>query len=292
MIKFWKQLETELKLRGFSKLTIKTYLLHNQKFIDFLKSEGTGAEYQKSLLSKGSDRTPEDVTNRDLKAYIAYLLSDKGLSPASVNLVISALKFNYVEVLKKQIFAGIVHPKPNKKLPVVLTKEEIRNMVDLTKNKKHKLLILLLYSTGLRVSEAVSLRLRDINLKEKTAFIKYGKGKKERFVKLSNIFIKKYTSYIKKRKNSSIYLFNSVKSPISTRQAERIVKKASLRAGLQKKVFCHALRSSFATHLLDNGTDIRVIQELLGHANLATTERYTHVSKKRILEVRSPADNL
>lgn len=290
MIKFFKELETELKLRGFSNQTIKAYIYHNQKFLDFVNSQKTNPEYQKSLLSKGLKRTPEDITNADLRAYLAFLLGDKGLSPASVNLSISALRFNYREVLEKDIFKGIKNPKPEKKLPVVLTKDEIKQMLEVTKNKKHKLLIELLYSTGLRVSEAVNIRVKDINLDEKIAFVKYGKGKKERFVKLSNRFIIHFKSYIKKKKGS--YLFSYKKKPISTRQAQRIVKNAALNAQIKKKVFCHALRSSFATHLLDSGVDIRVIQEILGHENLSTTQRYTKVSKQRLMEVKSPLDSL
>lgn len=292
MIKFFKELETELKLRGFSNQTIKSYLFQNQKFLGFVNSSKTNAEYQKSLISKGLKRTPQDITNKDLKAYLAFLLSDKGQSPASVNLAISAIRFFYIEVLNQDIFKGIKHPKSEKKLPVVLTKDEIRKMLEATKNKKHRLLIELLYSTGLRVSEAVNLRIKDLHLEEKIAFVKYGKGKKERFVKLSNRFIVHLNSYLKKRKNKNPYLFSYKGIPLSTRQAQRIVKKAALEAQITKKVFCHALRSSFATHLLDSGVDIRVIQELLGHSNLATTQRYTKVSKERLMEVKSPLDNL
>ncbi len=292
MIKFFKELETELKLRGFSNQTIKSYIFQNQKFLGFVNSSKTNAEYQKSLISKGLKRTPQDTTNKDLKAYLAFLLSDKGQSPASVNLAISAIRFFYIEVLNQDIFKGIKHPKSEKKLPVVLTKDEIRKMLEATKNKKHRLLIELLYSTGLRVSEAVNLRIKDLHLEEKIAFVKYGKGKKERFVKLSNRFIVHLNSYLKKRKNKNPYLFSYKGIPLSTRQAQRIVKKAALAAQITKKVFCHALRSSFATHLLDSGVDIRVIQELLGHSNLATTQRYTKVSKEKLMEVKSPLDNL
>jgi len=292
VIEFFKELETELKLRGYSNQTIRTYIFQNTQFITWLNSQKSSSEYQKSLLSKGKERTPNDVNNSDLRAYLAFLLADKGLTPASVNLAISALKFFYIEVLKKDIFMGIKHPKKENKLPVVLTKDEIRLMLDLTKNKRHKLLIELLYSTGLRVNEAVSIRIKDINLAEKLAFVKYGKGKKERFVKLSNKFIMHLNSYLKKRKSQSQYLFNSIGSDLTTRQAQRAIKNAALRSGIQKKVFCHAFRSSFATHLLDSGVDVRVIQELLGHSNLATTQAYTAVSKKKLMEIKSPHDTL
>jgi len=293
VIKFFKELETELKIKGFSNQTIKTYIYQNQKFFDFVNSSTHKAEYQKSLISKGHKRTPQDITNADLRAYLAYLMSDKGLSPASASLAVSALKFFYLEVLDRSqdLFKKVKNPKPEKRLPVVLTKDEIRRMLELTKNKKHRLLIELLYSTGLRVNETVNIRLNDIHLDEKTAFVKYGKGKKERFVKLSNTFINHYKTYIKKKKDRT-HLFTYKGKPLSTRQAQRIVKQAAKRANITKKVFCHALRSSFATHLLDAGTDIRVIQELLGHSSLDTTQKYTKVSKKLILDVKSPLDKL
>lgn len=285
-----KELETELKIRGFTNQTIKTYLYHNQKFLNFVNSPEYYSEYQKTLVSKGSKRTPQDITNKDLKAYLAFLRSDKGLSNASTNLAISALKYFYFTILKKNIFDEIEHPPKRKKLPVVLTKDEIKQMIDLTKNKKHKLLIELLYCSGVRVSEAVNLRVKDVHIDEKEAFIKYGKGEKERFVKLSNAFLKHLQSYLKK--HSGTYIFTYRKKPITPRQAQRIVKNAAKRANITKKVFCHALRSSFATHLLDSGTDIRVIQELLGHEHLETTQIYTKVSKKHLIDVKSPHDTL
>ena len=288
----FKELETELKLSGFSNQTIKTYIYQNQKFLDFVNSSKTHPEYQKSLLSKGSKRTLEDITNKDLKAYLAFLISDRVLSPSSVNLAISSLKFLYSEVFKKNILEGIKHPKPEKKLPIVLNQDEIKAMIEATKNKKHRLIIELLYGTGLRVSEAVNMRVKDLHLDEKTAFVKYGKGKKERFVKLPNTFINHAKSYLKKRKKSSTFLFDSRKGPITSRQAERVVKNAALKAKINKKVFCHALRSSFATHMLDSGTDIRIIQVLLGHSSLDTTQRYTKVSKQLIMGVKSPLDSL
>lgn len=289
---YFKELETELKIQGFSKQSIKTYIYQNKKFMDFVNSSKSNPEYQKTLKSLGSKRTPQDITNADLRSYLAFLVSDKGQSHSSVNLALSALKFFYVEVLEKDIFGKLKYHKIPEKLPVVLTKEEINRMIDLTKNKKHRLLIELLYGSGLRVNEAVSIRVKDLHLEEKTAFIKFGKGEKERFVRLSNKFIIHVKSYLKKRKNSSNYLFTSKKGPITTRQAQRIVKNAALRANITKKVFCHALRSSFATHLLDSGTDIRVIQKLLGHSDLSTTQRYTQVSKEIIKQVKSPLDSL
>ncbi len=224
-------------------------------------------------------------------------MSDKELKPASINLILCGLKFFYSDVLEKDIFKKIKPPKPEKKLPTVLTKQEIKSMIKAVKNKKHRLLIEFLYSSGLRVSEAVKIKIDDIDLDEKIGRVVSGKGKKDRLIILSTNLIDHIRGYLKKRdkKNrKSEYLFD-VKNPekhLSIRQAQKIIKKSAQKAGINKRVFCHALRSSFATHLLESGVDIRVIQELLGHANLQTTQRYTKVSTEEIKKVRSPLDNL
>jgi integrase/recombinase XerD len=155
----------------------------------------------------------------------------------------------------------------------------------------------MLYSSGLRVSEAVSIKVNDLDLNERIGRVISGKGKKDRLIILSNNIIEHIEKYLKKREKKgykSEFLFN-VKNPekhISIRQAQKIIQKAAKKANIKKRVFCHALRSSFATHLLESGVDIRVIQELLGHSNLQTTQRYTKVSTEQIKKVRSPLDNL
>jgi integrase/recombinase XerD len=284
-------LETELKIRGFSEKTIKSYVYHNQQFLNFLKKQPKRGI--QTALIKGDNRlTFENVKETDLKAFLAYLLAEKGVSPASANLALSALKFFYLELLKKPIFNEIKLPKIEKKLPIVLSKNEIKAILDSISNKKHKLLFEMLYSSGLRVSEAVNMKIDDLDIIDKTAIVKFGKGKKERNVIISDVLIKDLTEYLGSRQDKNPYIFNIKKRHISVRQAQKIVKEASLRAGIKKRVFCHALRSSFATHLLESGTDIRIIQELLGHSNLSTTQIYTKVSKEQIKKVKSPLDSL
>ncbi|MBW2996442.1 tyrosine-type recombinase/integrase [Candidatus Woesearchaeota archaeon] len=237
------------------------------------------------------------MQEEDIKAYLAHLMADKKLKPASVNLALCSLRFFYQEILEKEIFKKVKSPKSEKKLPTVLTKDEIKALLDSTKNKKHHLLIEMLYSSGLRVSEAVSIKVNDLDLNERVGRVISGKGKKDRLIILSNNIIEHIEKYLKKREKKgykSEFLFN-VKNPekhLSIRQAQKIIQKAAKKANIKKRVFCHALRSSFATHLLESGVDIRVIQELLGHSNLQTTERYTKVSTEQIKKVRSPLDNL
>ncbi len=274
MVAILENLETELKIRGYSPNTIKSYIRHNQSFLDFCK------------------KSPISITESDLKKYIAHIMTSKKHKPASINLAISAIKFNFQNILKKNIFIEIKPPKIEKKIPTVLTKEEVKQLLNNTHNPKHRLLVELLYASGLRVSEAVKLRVTDLDQKEHMGYVREGKGKKDRNIILSKEFVKNLQEYLTKRKEESDYLFPSYKDHLTTRMAQKIVNDAAKQAGIKKRVFCHALRSSFATHLLEAGTDIRVIQELLGHSDISTTQRYTQVSREQLKKVKSPMDNL
>jgi len=269
-----QKLENELKLRGFSKRTVDTYLFHNKQFLEFIKKE------------------PGEISQDDVKAYMANLMSDKNQKPSSVSLALSSLKFMYRKLLKKNIFDDIDTPKLEKKIPTVLTRDEVKRLLENVENKKHKLLIELMYSSGLRVSECVSIKVDDLDLQDKTGTIRAGKGKKDRHIILSDIVVGHLSDFLANRSDNNPYVFSVKDRHIGIRQAQKIVNKAARQAGIKKRVFCHALRSSFATHLLENGTDIRVIQELLGHSNLDTTQRYTKISKEQLKKVKSPLDSL
>jgi len=268
-----EKLQTELKIRGFSSKTIKAYVKKNEAFLEFI----------------GKDQN--SVTVDDVKSYMAHLM-DRGQRPSSVSLAMSSLRFLYDEMLGKGLFAKIKLPKPEIKLPTVLSKEEIREMLDITKNAKHRLLIVFLYSSGLRVSEAVSMKIDDLDLNERMGIVRAGKGKKDRNIILSESLVNDLRKYLGTRKDENPYVFNIKDRHIVVRQAQRVVSDAAKKADIKKRVFCHALRSSFATHLLESGTDIRVIQELLGHSDLSTTQRYTKVSTEQLRKVRSPMDDL
>ena len=268
------KLETELKIRGFTKRTVDAYLYNCRKFLDFIKKD------------------PQSTNESDAKGYIAYLMSDLKYSPSSVNLALSSLKFFFNEILRNSAFNAVKAPKLEKKLPTVLTKDEVKKLIGAVDNPKHKLLIEFLYSTGLRVSECVSLKVDDLDFAEKMGKIRHGKGNKERYIILSENLIQHFNDYFSRKKDNSNYIFSTNSKPITTRQAQKVVKEAAKRAGIKKRVFCHALRSSFATHLLEAGTDIRIIQELLGHSNLSTTQIYTKVSTQQLKKVKSPLDSL
>jgi len=269
-----EKLETELKIRGFSKRTIKAYTSYNKIFLKFIKKD------------------PNHINQEDIKKYLAYLISEKQLKPASVGLILSSLRFFYEEVLEKNIFGKIKHPKIEKKIPQALTMEEIQKLIDIIGNPKHRLLVELMYASGLRVSEAVSIKVDDLSLEEGLGTIREGKGMKDRHIIISADLIPKIKKYLEKRKTDSEYLFPSREDHISSRMAQKIVSEAGKRARIKKRVHCHILRSSFATHLLENGVDIRKIQVLLGHSSISTTENYTKISTKQLKDIESPLDLL
>ena len=269
-----EKLDTELKLRGFTRATFKAYVAHNKRFLEFIK------------------KRPEQVSQEDIKKYLGYLISERNLRPASVSLAISSLRFYYEELLKKKIFEDIKIPKIEKKLPTVLTKYEIRKLLDAVTNPKHKLLLQLLYSSGLRVSECVGVKINDLDMNERMGRVIAGKGKKDRNIILSNKIVREIKKYLRMYPNEGTYLFEGSTGHLSVRMAQKIVNQGAHKAGIKRRVFCHALRSSFATHLLEAGTDIRIIQELLGHTDLSTTQRYTKVSTEQLKKVRSPLDEL
>lgn len=269
-----KKLDIELKLRGFSGQTSKMYLFYNRKFLEFIK------------------KSPSKVDEDDIKEYLAYKMSDHSLSNASIALIKASLKFFYIDILGKNL-SLIKTPKASKKLPVVLSRKEIKDLLDKTENNKHKLLIELLYSSGLRLSECINLKYTDLDLDEGTGWVRLGKGSKDRLFIISEMFGKDLQIY--KEKNGAdwkgyIFMVNGRK--MSPRGIQHAIKTAAERAGLEKEVHVHTLRHSFATHLLENGVDIRKIQKLLGHSNLQTTQIYTQVSSEEIKKIKSPLDML
>ncbi len=269
-----KKLETELKIRGFSPETVKAYTIHNKDFLGFIK------------------KRPVSVEEDDLKAYLAHLISDRKLSSSSVALVRSALLFYYNQVLDKG-FLGIKTPKIQRNPPSVLSKGEVKALLDACVTAKSRLLVEFLYSSGLRVSECRNLRVEDIDFVEGVCAVKQGKGKKDRATVLSENLAQSLKVYLEKNNFSSGLIFRNKKGEaLSSRNVQKIVSRAAKRAGIDKGVTPHKLRHSFATHLLDSGVSIRVIQELLGHSNLQTTQIYTRVSREHIRNVKSPLDDL
>ena len=268
------KLATELKIRGFSQKTIDSYLLHNQKFLEFV------------------NKTPEQVEEQDIKNYLVYLISDKNYKPRSSSLALSSLKFFYYNILNKKIMENIKLPKLDKKIPVVLTNEEVKTLLNVIDNEKHRILISLMLSSGLRVGEAVSIKLEDINFEEKILAVKSNKGKKDHITIVSNKILDDIKNYLKNREDKNSYLFNIRDSHVTIKLAQKVIKQAAKKANLSKRVFCHALRSTFATNLLNKGVSLRYIQALLGHSTPATTEINTKVAVDELKKIKNPFDDL
>jgi len=272
--KYLDRLEIELKLRGFSKRTINTYFTNVKLFL--------------SQLKKDAKETMEE----DIKLYFAELIANGRLSPRSIAVKKASLKFFYEEILNKKII-NLKTPKIPKSIPVFLTRDEIKSLFNSASSKKSLLIMRLIYSTGLRVSECVNLKIGDLELDEGIGWVRRGKGAKDRAIFFSKLLIDELKKYIQTLAESEIYLFPSRDGwHLSTRNIQKIIKLAAKKAKIPKKVTAHKLRHSFATHNLDKGVDIRIIQELLGHSDLSTTQIYTHVSKEQLKKVKNVLDEL
>lgn len=272
MEEYLERLEQRLKLKGFSRNTIKVYKYNLSNFLKFVKKK------------------PEYVLKEDIESYFTYLIN-KGFKVASIRLNYASLKFFFTWIVPRDInFIAIDRPKKEKRLPMVLAKKDIKEMINNTSNLKHKLLIELLYSSGLRVSEAINLKIQDIDIENNVVRVNYGKGAKDRVSILSNKFKEDLLKYLCKKRDNEVFLFSKGDNHIVLKTAQRIVENAAKKAKLNKRVTPHMLRHSFATHLLEDGVDIRHIQKLLGHSRLETTQIYTHVSNRDIKNIRSPLD--
>jgi len=275
----YQTVEDRLKVEGYSRKTIKTYLRELRKFVEYIRP-----------------RHPRDLDADDIRAYLLYLIEEKGVSRSAVNQAISALKFLYVRLYgRDDAFADIRRPRSEHKLPQVLSRNEILQIVHTIQNPKHRLMIELLYAAGLRVSEVVNLRVRDVNLGELTLFVRAPRPARESIKSNKDritIFSESLRDALRRLmdgKQPGDWLFPSRRGGrLSTRTVQQVFARAVKESGVQKEVSCHDLRHSFATHLLESGVDIRYIQELLGHARLETTRIYTHVANPARRQIKSP----
>ncbi len=271
------RMEEKLVLKGYSKSTIRTYLGEMNAFLNLIKNQNA-----------------DDFDTERIKAYLIYCHKVLLLTEATIHSRMNALKFYYEQVLKREkFFIEIPRPKKYYQLPKVISEQKIIKGLLNIENIKHKTLLLLAYSAGLRVSEVVNLKVEDINSDRMQIFIKKAKGKKDRIVPLSQSLLpllRKYYSIYKPKE----WLFEAQngKDGYSTRSAQNIFKNAFKNLGLPEACSFHSLRHSYATHLLENGTNLRYIQELLGHNDIKTTLRYTHVSKNAIENIESPLDKI
>jgi site-specific recombinase XerD len=269
MQKQLKQVVGELRLRNYSPKTVKSYLYGLRKYFKFKKSDFRSLDQQ------------------NIKNFLLHA-KKKNLSAQTRNLYLSAIKFYYHQVVKTSQKIQIQTARRPQSLPVILSRREIKKIIAQTSNGKHKLLLALAYGAGLRVSEAVKLKVKDINLESSTIHLKRAKGGKDRLT----IFPDKLKSSLREiwaQKSKDDFVFSSQQGGrLSTRTAQKIFKTSLKRAKIKKEASFHSLRHSFATHLVEDGVSIRYVQKLLGHQNIRTTQCYTRVTNPRLKNIKSP----
>ncbi len=271
-----RQTYEQLMLKGYSPNTISVYLQELTQLLVILK-----------------DFPAESLSPERLKSYFLYCVDKLQLSENHLNSRINAIKFYYEQVLHRQkMFFDIPRPKKPRLLPHVLDKAEIARILEKTDNPKHQLMLKLCYGMGLRVSEIVGLKPEHIDSKRMQVLISAAKGKKDRYVNLPESVLHELRTYYKNYRPGD-YLFEGQHGgQYAIRSVQAVFKEAMKKARIRKKVGIHGLRHSYATHLLEAGTDITFIQKLLGHNNIKTTQIYTHVGKTQIAKVKSPLDTL
>ncbi len=274
-----KQYRCELILKSYSASTMRTYINEFRSFLQTIRHNPA-----------------KSFTSNRMKDYLQYCFEKLNLSENTMHSRINALKFYYEQVLgREKFFWEIPRPKKQKQLPCTFNKDEIAAIINSTENIKHKTMLMLAYSGGLRVSEIVSIKTYQIDSQRMTIFIKQAKGKKDRVLTLSPVMLVMLREYAKAYKpEKSGYLFEGSQPGISysTRSLQEVLQAAKKRAGVMKPGSIHSLRHSFATHLIEKGTDVTMIQKLLGHNDLKTTMIYLHTSNKDLLKIISPLDDL
>ena len=263
-------LEQNLKISNFSPKTIKVYLYYN-----------------KELLKFASDKSSKEINRQDIKNYLEFLI-DFNRSTSTINLAINALKFYYSKILHRKFFndiAGIKRPKTEKRLPVVLSKQEIARMIEVSCNLKHKLMIQVLYCSGMRVAELRNLEIDHIDFDRKIILVKQGKGAKDRNTIVARMVLNNILKYINQNRPIRYLFEGSAGGKINIRSIQKVVENSAKLANIKKNVSPHTLRHTFATHLLENGVNLRYIQSLLGHARLETTQIYTKVACNKLEEI-------
>ena len=268
-------LET-LQLKAYSPSTINTY---KNEFMQLLLILG-----KTDVNSLDADR---------LRNYFLYCTNTLKLSENTIHSRINAIKFYFEKVLKQdKIFIEIPRPKKPSLLPQTIHVKDLKKLFEATPNLKHNTMLKLCYGMGLRVSEIVNLKISDIDSNNMQVFIQRAKGKKDRYANLPASILDQLRLYFKTYKPTEYLFEGQYGGQYSTRSAQQVFQDTLKRAKINKKIGIHGLRHSFATHLMEQGTDINFIQQLLGHNDIKTTLRYTHVSKKSIKNIQSPLDNM
>ena len=270
-------MQKALLLAGFSSRTRKVYTNHSRGFLEWFPGY------------------PGTADAEDVVRYLTHLVEEKEVSRSYHSQAVSALRLLFNRVLRKPaVMREIPRPKKERRLPTVLSQAEVRALLQATRTPAERALATVLYSSGLRVSEVARLRREDLDSDRGLIHVRAGKGRKDRYTLLSDRAAEEAEIHARFLPDDTPWLFPGGKdgSPLTQRSIQKIIGRLGERAGIRKKVTPHVLRHSFATHLLESGTDIRFIQDLLGHASTRTTQIYTHVSRKDLARIRNPLDHL
>jgi integrase/recombinase XerD len=271
-----KEFTNDLLVRNSAKKTVQSYTYQLSQFIDYCKT------------------VPQTVDVPKIREYMLYLKFERKYSPSGQNIAISAIQDFFTRVLQQEWPKKVVgRPKIENKLPIILTQDEIKKVLSGIQNLKHKAILSLMYSSGIRTSELLDLKPEHIDSKQMYVMVRGGKGNKDRSTLLSNTCLSTLREYYREYRPKQ-YLFNGSKDtvPYSATSLANILKKAVKKAGIKKKISPHTLRHSFATHLLENGTNLFYIKELLGHKSIKTTLVYLHLCSKDIKKIVNPLDKL
>lgn len=268
-------LQREMLRRGYSPRTIQTYVFCIKNFLKFCKKD----------LNK--------ITKVDIKSYLDKYV-DNNCAGNTINVHLNSIKFLFEGILNRRLTLKIKYSKVPKTMPVFLTKEEIIKLFSVIENEKHKLILELIYSAGLRVSEVINLKKEDFEFERNIGWVRKGKGRKDRPFIIAKIIETKLKEYVNKNcLNPNSYLFaGKNKDKLTVRTVQEIVKYATKKAKIEKNIHPHSLRHSFATHLIENGYDIATVQPLLGHNSAETTLMYVHMGNPKMIKVKSPYDSL
>jgi len=276
MGKFHELMDRELRIRGLAEDTRRIYLNHMRDFVRHFM------------------RPPDELTAEHVKRYQLFLARERRMSRSTFNCHVAAIRFFYKHVLTADWQVGrIAYQRRGKRLPVVLSGPEVLALLDAAWNLKHRAILMTLYAAGLRLGEALHLRLADIDSGRMMIRIEEGKGRKDRYVMLSEKLLETLRLYWRQRR-PTLWLFPGLQPthPLTRSSFSRAFRHVKDRAGIRKRISPHTLRHSFATHLLERGVNIRVIQRLLGHRSLRSTEVYMHVAETYVCDTVSPLDDL
>jgi len=275
MGKLHDRMQEDLLLKAYSPHTQRAYL-------------GCARHFARHYL-----RSPEEMGEQEIRDFLLHLARDRKASPATLSMYVNALKFLYNVTLKRpEAVQGLAYPKRAKTLPVILSPAEVLRILAAIRSLKHKAIVATAYAAGLRISEVCALRVSDIDSQRRRIHVRAGKGKKDRYVMLGESLLDLLRQYYRKARPQGAYLFPGYKPqrPICTNAVRQVLRQVIREIGLTKRVTMHTLRHCFATHLLEAGTDTRILQVLLGHSSIRTTLRYTHITDRLVQNLVSPLD--